>query len=843
MAQRYEVRGPDGAIYDIDAPDDATEDEVLARVQQQAAPKRLSAVDEAAYAALAADPRTTAADLKGFAGSHGITIRDSDVAAFLAARDKGSRVSKRVVYENLPKAPRAGLAQNAGAFLGRMVDGALPGAARTDRGFARVFDNATASLTGREAFEPGKAFQQGRDEMDYAQARLDAEHPNLAVAADVAGLAGSFALPEARILRGAGLGAATGNAALTGAMYGALSGAMNETGDGELTNAGLGAAAGGLFGSFAPAALRAGSGVAQSVRRNVPGVDPTARFLANVPRRAMGLPQAPPGLAAAAQAERNVNRQLRDATIRSGMGTGNVPATPASIEAEVLRRQSLGVPAVPADVSEGTQRVTSRALSGGGPATTRARSMLSARQAEQASRVRSHITAELGPAVDPISAIDDINRRASEEAAPLYEQAYAQPMLVTPEVERIMRTPAFRAAVPQAFENIENAMGDPRGMGFRILPETPGALPPELQHFRAADGRLVAVDPDSLTFEAFDQVSRAMRDSGEAAMNTNGFRPRNTTNSVHINARAGDLRAALREQNGPYREVTDLYADEMALREALEAGQNAGKLSGHEISAQRGAMRPPRRQPSPEPSDSTDLVPYEGAKGAPPPEPRPHSREAWMAGARTALADDAVAYGLQPGANVAQRTRQQLGLSGAGLEAATGDRVKQEAIEAMAGRPGVMRRLDDRLEAEDQAYATFSQLAPTIPRDEQAMRDTLKTLGTVSRAATGGWKGTMLDMLSGAQNGTFGFRRGVDERTAALMTEGAPEALRANMAALQRRGALDDRHRRRLDSLGARTARLGTSQLASLSTDPETLDEPLAVDPFGVRFPQYQFTR
>ncbi|MHC9417681.1 hypothetical protein ACYZX9_03675 [Sphingomonas citri] len=795
MPQHFEVTGPDGAVYDIEAPEGATEQDVLAQVQKAS---RLAPADEEAYASLAANPSTTKADLKGFASQHGITLRDGDIDAFLAARNKGSRVSKRVVYENLPRAPKASLAQNIGAMVGTAVDGVLPGVARTDRGIHGVIGNAAKSLVSSEEFDPAAALQQGKDEQDYAQARFGVEHPDASLAATAAGLAGSFALPEARVIRGAGLLPGMGNAALTAGGYGALSGVLNETGGGNLENMALGAGAGAGMGAAAPLAFRGLAGASGIVRRNVPGADATARFLANVPRRALRQPLAQPGDTAAAQAERVLNRQLEDATISTGMGVGNVPASPSAIAVEVSRRQALGIPAVPADVSEVTQRATARALRGEGPATSRARTLLTARQAQQGARVRGHITDELGPAVDPLRAVDDINRRASTEAAQMYAEAYAQPMVLTPEMRGIIRTPAFQDAVPVAVRNIRNAQRDPEALGFVMRHD--GTLDPEAYQY--------------LSTEGFDQVIRAMRDNGQAAMDTSGFRPRNTTNSVHINARAGDLRDQLAAQNGAYRDVQGMYADAMDVRGALENGQDVAKLTGPEITAQMGDMR------------------------------APNAREAWATGARTALADDATKAGLRPTTNVAQRTRQQLGLSGAGLEAAAGDRVKQEAVEAMTGRPGALRRLDDRLEAENQAYATLARLGPSSSRDEQALADTLKALGVAGKAATGGWKWAALDMLSGGQRGTFGFRRGVDERTAALLTEGAPEAIQANMAALERRGALDDQHRQRLHSAGSHTARLGISQLAGVSADPAPEeDDPLAVDPFGVRFPQYQLAR
>ncbi|MBB3693010.1 hypothetical protein [Sphingomonas sp. BK580] len=785
MAQTYEVRGPNGETFEVEAPDGATEQDVLAQVQKAS---RLAPADEEAYASLAANPSTTKADLKGFASQHGITLRDGDIDAFLAARNKGSRVSKRVVYENLPRAPKASLAQNIGAMVGTAVDGVLPGVARTNRGIHGAISNAAKSLVGSEEFDPAAAFQQGKDEQDYAQARFGVEHPDASTVATAAGLVGGLALPEARVVRGAGLLPGMANAALTSGGYGALSGILNETGGGNLENMALGAGVGSVLGAGGTAAFRGAANAAGAARRTIPGVDATARFLENVPRRFRGQPQAQPGDAARAQGERILANELGQGTIATGMGAGTVPSSPANIAAEVNRRAAMGVPAVPADVSEPGRRITSWALQGNGPSTSRARQMLLGRQAGQGARVRGHITDELGPAVDPIRAVDDINRRASEEAAPLYEEAYALPMRITPEIEAIARTPAFRDAVPTAIRNIRNAGRDPRAMGFRDR-RIPGEEP---------EFDLPAEQVRTLSTEGFDQVIRAMRDNGQAAMDTSGFRPRNTTNSVHINARAGDLRRALADQNDPYARVTRQYADAMDVRGALENGQDVAKLTGPEITAQMGDMR------------------------------APNAREAWATGARTALADDATQAGLKPTANVAQRIRQAIGLSGAGRQAAGGDVAKQQAIEAMAQRPGALGRLDDRLEGEDQAFKTAQEVfgnSKTAPRE--ALDEALSGhgLSVAAKAATGNLAGAISSLLfQGNPRGAFAFKRDVQERIAELMTAQGATNVGEAMQAIMRRAQTDAEFAEMLNRAGVKPSKLAAAYAASIDADAEPED-------------------
>ncbi|RXZ34837.1 hypothetical protein EO081_04035 [Sphingomonas desiccabilis] len=746
---------------------------------------RMDAGDEQAYAALAADPRTTAADLKGFVKQRGFSLNDADIDAFMAARQQGSKVGRKVVYEGEAHPP-VSLAQNLGAAAGKFADAILPGVAGLDRGVHKVTANAAQALLGNEEFDPSAAFQQGKDEQDFSQSLFDAQHPNASTAASAAGLVGSLLLPEARVLRGSGMLPGMGNAALTAGGYGALSGALNDSGGGRVENAILGGVAGAGLGAAAAPAFRGAAAIGSAARRNVPGVDATARFLENVPRRFRNQPLAQPGDAAAAQGERILADELPQGTIATGMGTGGAQATPQAIEAEVARRAAMNVPAMPVDVSEKGRRITGWALQGNGPMATRARNMLLQRQAAQGSRIRGHLAEELGPAVDPVQAVDQINRRASAASGPGYQAAYAQPMVLTPEIEGIMRTPAFQDALPQALRNIRNAQRDPVELGFRL----------------DRDGNIAGTR--TLTVEGFDQVIRAMRDAGQAAMDTSGFRPRNTTNSVHINDRVRDLRGHLADQNEAYRDVTANYADEMALRDALGAGQEVSKLTGPEIAGQMRDM------------------------------PQ-HAQEAWMTGAQTALADEATQAGLKPTANVAQRTRQSLGMSGAGAHASMGDQAKQQALEAMSGRPGLMNRLADRLEAEDQGFKAFHEAfgnSKTQPR--QAMDEALsgQALQVAGRAARGDIIGAVASVLfQGNPRGTLRFKQDVQDRISELMTATGAADVQTAMRAIARRAQQDAAFADALNRAGIKPSKIAAILAASQDTSPtstsEGEDEPL----------------
>ncbi|MEN2786215.1 hypothetical protein ACFOKI_07410 [Sphingomonas qilianensis] len=754
---------------------------------------RMSADDEALYTALAQDPRSTADSLQGFARSRGFDVTDADAQAFIAARDRNPDVGGSVLYEPaeapaVPEGPSEELKaqpntafQTVSATAGEFMDGLIPGSSKFLAGSGGALGNTIGAGLGMTDWHPGQAYDEGAADSERDQSRLEADHPNIASAAGWAGFGSSFLLPAAKVFQGGKLLAGVGNGALNGVLYGVGTGALNDTGEGRLANAVNGGALGGVLGGVAPVAARKLGDTISTARRNIPGLNGVLTAAANLPRRALGQPLIPATAAAQAQAERIINREMRDATIATGGGTRTIPATPASVATEVNRRGALYVPSMPADVSEPLRDTAAWALQGKGTMAARSRGVLADRQAQTGPRIRRHITDELGPTIDPIAEVEAIRARASAASEPGYRAAYAQPVVVTPEMARIMQTPAFRDAVPQAVRNIRNAQRDPRALGFALDP----------------DGNIGGVE--TLSTEGFDQVIRAMRDNGQAAMNTSGFRPVDTTNSVHINSRARDLRGALSSQNQAYADVTANYADEMALREGLERGADVGKLSGPEIEAQRRAM------------------------------PQP-AQESWMVGARTALADMATKASLRPTANVAQAVRSPLGLSGAGVLSSPGDAAKQTAIETMSGRPGVLRSLDDRLGAEDDAFRTFAAV-DRAGRSGGGLEETAGHLGTMvdvaRKVATGRpFSALATAALRGNPKGTLRFRRDVQDHTAAILTASSPREVQRAMGALSSRPVTDQAKSGALYQRAGKLAAIGTIQAAGQSTDPVAWEEP-----------------
>ncbi|WP_066803353.1 hypothetical protein [Sphingomonas asaccharolytica] len=821
MPQKYEVTGPDGATYLVEAPEGATEADIIGQVQAAAGgtkPQRMSPDDEAAYVAMARDPKTKPADLLKFTSDRGFNLNPADVDAFYRAKSKkGAEVSGGIRY-NLPAAPpkpkkdrpNTGL-ENTSATAQETLDGILPGFGRTMAGVGGATGNTIAALLGRREWDPMGAYEHESGQSDLDRGRLEQDNPALANTAYGTGVVGGFLLPEAKVLKGGGMLKAAGNGVITGAGYGALSGFMNPTRDGRLANAENGAMFGGTIGGVAAPAVRGLGAIGGAIRRNVPGVDEAATFVGDIPRMLSGRGRTPGNASANAQAERILGDQLPGSNISTGMGAGDVSATPDAIAAEVARRQSHGVPAMAADVTDKGRRVTAWALSGNGPMATRARNTLAQRQAQSGSRVRAAITGELGPAVDPIAETQAITERARAAAGPDYQAAYAQgsPVVITDELSSLMSRPAFRQALPQAYNNILNRGGSPEALGFRFIPHgTDVRLPPNAPHAVTPEGTFVLDRAPS--FEAFDQVVRTLN-KGIKRSDLTG-RPILDNESGGINDVMQNLDGYLKRTNPAYATAKGNYADEMAIRDAMNRGQDIGKLGGPEISEQLRTMPP-------------------------------HAQEAWMAGARSSLADDAINAGLKPTANVPQRIRSRLGLSGAG-DPALGDTQKLQAIETMSGRPGVINRLDDRLESEDHAYKTFaetygnSKTAGRQAMDEAMSGDSSGAALKIGRKlATGDVLGTITDVLfHGGSRGTLRFKRDVQDRIAEIMTATNPTDVRGLMQAITDRAEKDDNFRRLLNRAGIGPAKVAALQAAGMDNAAPPLDDSQYDPPQGVDY-------
>jgi len=235
-----------------------------------------------------------------------------------------------------------------------------------------------------------------------------------------------------------------------------------------------------------------------------------------------------------------------------------------------------------------------------------------------------------------------------------------------------------------------------------------------------------------------------------------------TTDSVHINNRARDIKQALGEQNQPYAEVNARYADDMAQRDAFQAGGDITNLTGHEVAAWT------RHNPE-------------------------NAQEAWSLGARSALADDASRWGAQyPTGNVAERVRKGLG-----------DDMKQAAVGEIMGNNGGLRNLRDRLEGENQAHKTWKGVygnSQTAPR-QAADADMESLLGAIPSGLS------KRGVITGIANhivklADTKYKQAVKERIAHIVTTEDPQDVRELISAIERQAEQDANFRLLLDRSG-----------------------------------------
>lgn len=680
--------------------------------------------------------------------------------------------ARRHWEKNKPAPQKRSWLQTAGDFAGDVVDNVTPNWGD------ELYGAATAVGAAVQGKSPGAAFKRGQREFKANQAQYDKEHPNLAWGSTIAGNVAGLVLPGGaamKAVKGASKAQKAFQAAKVGGAYGAIAGAgEGDTIADRAVNAGVSGVTGAAVGALIPGATDVAVAGGRWARRNLPGVDRGVSALAAVPkavvRKATGRGPAPVRGPSAAQqqADRMINEQMRNGNISKGMGMPGPQATPQNIAAEVQMRNQRGVPAMIGDVTEPMRNLTEYASRGMGPGQSLVRQALDERKAGEAARVRQYVQNSLPTTADPMMYLEQARKKALQDAEPLYRQAYAQPMQINQELQGIMQTPAFQDAVPQAYRNIRNQIDpqtgmpkSPQQMGMTFYP---GPMPNNQLGGRAflmPDGSGYVRIENGLSTEGFDQVARAMGDSGRAAANINPVTGRieNTTNSIHINDRTRDVRRLLSEQNDPYRRAIEGYGDEMSQINAFNMGQDVGSLSGSEIAAQ-GRQLP------------------QGAWNS------------WGTGAGTAMADEASRYGaMYPTGATANRVRQMIG-----------DDAKQTAISEMTGNTGGVRRLLDDLEYEQQAHINWAGVngnSKTAAR--QALDADLNARAGIPLTGSG-VRDRLVNFI--ASKAAPQFQQDLKERIAQVVTARDPQSVQEVIQALEAQAARDENFAQLLQQAG-----------------------------------------
>jgi len=325
-------------------------------------------------------------------------------------------------------------------------------------------DEAVGSLYGLVVM--GGDAQAGRDIYRASLAAFREQHPVASTAANIGGAA--LALP-------AGVAGALGRGGLTaGAAFGAGAGGLAAAGEAEgglgerLAAAPIGAAGGTLLGSIAgPLTRVVGRGITRAGRaiRGAVGA-PEALIARGVratgetfQRAASRIPGSPASAA---------RRLIADALVKDGKPLG-------ALAREAERRSAQGVPTTLADLGgDHLFGLATTAQQMRGPLQSQFAAALAGRQAGAGERLLT----ELGKATkvglrNAYELGDELAAMRLTEADPLYRQAFAETVELTPTLQKMLRSPVWRRAYMEgrAIAQQEDAAGIARGLKVPPLPK------------------------------------------------------------------------------------------------------------------------------------------------------------------------------------------------------------------------------------------------------------------------------------------------------------------------------------------------------------------------------------
>ena len=340
---------------------------------------------------------------------------------------------------------------------------------------------AVSNLVQGRAGSLPQAWQQARKASSGAAQRFEAAAPRAAALTRGVGLATQAALPAGVAGRAVAAAPTLGTAMLRSGVAGATAGGVGGYAAGEGPNRGRmtlqGAAAGGALGAAVPAAVPAANAafefaspfvqnllqraapMVEDVGRAIPAVDDLAGSVAAGMRR-----MAPDAVSALPTPEqialRHINRNLQS----SGLTVDDLRAAPQGITAaEAMGRTG--------------QRQLGSIARMEGETADELEGLISARVQGRPGALSDAFGRATG--VDPDAAagnIDAVVEAGRRRAAPLYEQAYADTIDVTPTLQGLTQRPAVQKAMRNARQMMQNDGLDPDALGLTVSPQS-GEIP------------------------------------------------------------------------------------------------------------------------------------------------------------------------------------------------------------------------------------------------------------------------------------------------------------------------------------------------------------------------------
>lgn len=311
------------------------------------------------------------------------------------------------------------------------------------------------------------------------------------------------------------------------------------------------------------------------------------------------------------------------------------------IRSQLSEAQNLGLPMTLADTHPELRELAGAAVRRSPAASSLAENALLPRNRGQIDRLSQAVTRDLGPTANIPQLAADMTDQARAAAGPLYDRAYAQPVVSTPEIQSTLNTPFGRQALSRANTIAANERRNPMELGFaqdeagnvvlnprpnqaianhlaaraeldaaqeayRVAKNQPGSMDAARNRLTAARDGLrkaefalnQAPDPSlpanvpGYTTQTLDYVKRGMDDVLE--------QQRNPITGRLVLDEAGRAQNQVRSQflnevdriNPAYGVARNAYAGPVQARDALARGQHAFSLNPDELAMQVGTQSP-----------------------------------------------------------------------------------------------------------------------------------------------------------------------------------------------------------------------------------------------------------
>lgn len=422
-----------------------------------------------------------------------------------------------------------------------------------------------APFSGKVDFDPIGAYSEGRQAYSDAIGAYEAANPVKSIFGNVLGAIGSVPGKVATsITRAPNLLGKMWQSAKVAAPFGAAQGFGNSTGYGRIP----GALGGGM--------LAAGLGAAMPVAGAI--LSPT---ISGVRRLLTG------GEGLAAQ------------RISEAMAADNL--TPSAAGAAMDAARSRGVPAVLADQGENLRRLAGAVTRQPGDARALMTQALTERMTGQNDRITNAIGRDLGPIANVSDASAELARKAKAAAKPLYDKAYAAPVISTPEIAALLQTPAGKIALGKAVTIAENKRIDPKALGFALDDQGNVVLNPTIEMGADEAGNLTltqaAARQRGYTTRSLDLVKRGLDDVIEESRNPLTGKLELDAKGDSINTVKNQLLTEMDRLNPAYKEARKAYQGPAGERDALAKGRDmVGKTAEQLDQATRNLTETQRAQ-------------------------------------------------------------------------------------------------------------------------------------------------------------------------------------------------------------------------------------------------------